>query len=228
MNEVTNILWLKMSKGLGNINEVNSNSVMMLAKMIIAKEINWKLNNIVKKEQERYNDGEISAEAYTATLAEIKTQGELIKPENINNENMDIDFESIINKQAELEYKEKIFKEKETIIEAEQEKNKKLEKENEEKDLKIKEKNYKINELNMSLDKEKRKNKAFIIIILIFICFYFNIGHKIIKLINNILSLTITQNVISDILADVIVTLIATPLLMRIWSFVKQKVFNKK
>lgn len=232
MNDVTNILWLKMSKGLGNINEINSNSVMMLAKMIIAKEKNWKLNKCVKKEQEKLKRGEISVEGYTAALAEIKRQSEQSKPEDINEENMDIDFDSIISKQAELEYKEKKFKENEAIIEKQQKENKKLEEEKEERESKIKEKDNKITILEESLNKEKKQNKRNIIVLIIVLCmfFHFNIGQKIIKKISEVLNLSITQNIIATILGmitNIIVAIIVEIITIIILDFVKQK-FTKK
>ena len=100
INEVTNILWLKLGKGLGNISSVKSNDVTMLAKMIIARDYTKKLNDKCKAEKQKLNNGETSKEAYIDSIAELRTNKELIQPENITENNIDIDFDAVLRAEA--------------------------------------------------------------------------------------------------------------------------------
>lgn len=111
MNEVTNVLWLKLGKGLGNINSANSNDAMMLAKMIIAKNNTKRLNDSCKEAKMKMDNNEIDNDAYKEFIAELRTNKELMFPENITSENVNIDFDNITEIESSKRY-DKIEKER--------------------------------------------------------------------------------------------------------------------
>lgn len=170
INDVTNILWLKLGKGLGNVSNIKSNDVTMLAKMIISKENRKKLNNICKVAKQKLDNREITKEAYINTIAEARANKELMQPENIDESNADISFDIILSTEASLRFekneKNKVYDELKNTKE-------------EIKLLKIELENYRINE-KIRIEKEELLNKikkhrkkilknVFIIILIVFL-----------------------------------------------------------
>ena len=84
---ITNKLWFRLGKGLGNNTDPKSFDIVTKAQVVLSTQINDSVAEKYDKLQSKYKNGEINKE--TATVALISLRSQVKTPENIKNENLD-------------------------------------------------------------------------------------------------------------------------------------------